>query len=936
MITAAVVAGIQLVIFLISPVILSTYLESNEAESNSRSAAQVSNYFTTTFDELNRIVNYVYSDPVIINSFEVSKEKVEDFDFITDFNQKVARELGNLTVSNKLIETVDIYGANNLCYQHTPASLTINYNDRQIFDSLKKSGLLNYLLENENKPFYFDGSRYKGADPTADILIQNLSNRICFVKAVMQSSDIKGIILLVLKQDFAKYIVPDDASGASTFIFDSGGHVVWSDDNGEGYNVYMQVARQLNKTGRADAVQSNKSYLALMEIIQPYDFRLVKIIEKQRYIALLSSDYSALLLVLAACILAASVAAFLFSGSIFGPIREFSTFVKNGGDIPQKYSPGGRKRILWSLPLKTRLFCFLTTLFVLPMLLMTILAYSLSRDKLTQGLVGSMYADVEQTNENIDYSLKNFEQIGRQVVNSPVIQQYLYDNTYGPKLTGDDKLNLTGSLNSFNARNRDLVGMTLYDTSGYMLATTNTGVKADLLMADGGSLMKLVKANQSKVFYFNVGNDIYGTRDTTLAMTVLYSQSNEARWKIIGYFSMSVDSDLVSRMVGSLPKSSKDFAFIADGSGSYVYHTDASKIGKSAATDAAAGAALASDGVHQIKIGNQEYFAFTCTSGNTGWKTVAVLTAGSVTGPAQSFFALNLGLLLLLLAATFLISMAISAKISVHIDGLCSLMQEVQAGNTKVRMRYSGKDEIHYLVESFNGMVDRLNTLLEEVYTARIRENELLLLEKEAQINALQQQINPHFLYNTLDSIKWMAFRAGAGDISNMVSSLSTLLRGSIVGGKEVVTIAEELKYTECYLYIQKIRFREKLNINWACDPDVLQRKTIKFILQPLVENAIQHGLELKMGEGRLAITVCRAERGIEFSVTDDGCGISEEKLMEINEILISGRRLEADSIGICNVQQRLRLRYGGGYGLTIASKTGEGTCVRMTIPEIE
>jgi two-component system, sensor histidine kinase YesM len=263
-------------------------------------------------------------------------------------------------------------------------------------------------------------------------------------------------------------------------------------------------------------------------------------------------------------------------------------------------------------------------------------------------------------------------------------------------------------------------------------------------------------------------------------------------------------------------------------------------------------------------------------------------------------------------------------------------MMELSTGNFDVTMEYKGKDEIGILSAYFNNMVKKLKDLINENYQSKIRENELLFLEKEAQLNALQQQINPHFLYNTLESIKWMAYMNGAKEASDMATALGKFFKGSITKGNDWVTLEEEIEHLKNYIYIQQLRYQDKFIISWDIDEEIKYYKTIKLILQPILENAIVHGIEDMKTGGIITIKGYMAEKSVCFEITDNGRGMSIRELTELKSRFLSDLSgSKQGSIGISNVFKRLKLYFGENSSFVIESEEGKGTTVKFRIPAI-
>ena len=234
-------------------------------------------------------------------------------------------------------------------------------------------------------------------------------------------------------------------------------------------------------------------------------------------------------------------------------------------------------------------------------------------------------------------------------------------------------------------------------------------------------------------------------------------------------------------------------------------------------------------------------------------------------------------------------------------------------------------DEIADLVQSFKRMLAEIRQLIDR----NVREQRE---KRKSELNALQAQINPHFLYNTLDSIIWMAEDGNTKDVVLMTSSLARLLRRSISNKNEIVTLREEVEYTQSYLVIQKMRYKDKLEYAFDLDERVLGIEIVKLLIQPLVENAIYHGLKYKEdGKGMLAVSVAKEQDDIVIRVMDNGVGMTKEQLDHIfDERVIDHKR---NGVGVLNVHRRIQLHYGPEYGLSFESQEGLGTTATIRIP---
>lgn len=291
-----------------------------------------------------------------------------------------------------------------------------------------------------------------------------------------------------------------------------------------------------------------------------------------------------------------------------------------------------------------------------------------------------------------------------------------------------------------------------------------------------------------------------------------------------------------------------------------------------------------------------------------------------------------------------LISLLFTFNITKPLKTLIGTMSVVEKGDLSVRFKVKQHDEIGRLGKSFNKMINKLDNLVNIVYASQLKEKEveLQLLQaqirkREIELETLQAQINPHFIYNTLESLRRMADLNGDHDTSNMMLILGKLLRYTVRIGNQAVNILDEMEYLRNYLTLQNLRFKNKFKLEIELDPELHDLKIINLVFQPLIENSIYHGLESKPGLGIIRITGKCHAHGTYFEVADNGVGIDPEQLAQINRRINSPNIAEnhAKSIGLKNVNERIKLYYGNEYGIKIFSKPGEGTVVRIELPDI-
>ncbi len=324
-----------------------------------------------------------------------------------------------------------------------------------------------------------------------------------------------------------------------------------------------------------------------------------------------------------------------------------------------------------------------------------------------------------------------------------------------------------------------------------------------------------------------------------------------------------------------------------------------------------------SEFLEQRDRGSTDYIILCEQSNTTGW-TVWLYQPVGLAGEAMRPIGVMAGVTILIcIFAAVLAYFITSGMVSSRIERLTHFMQEVQEGSMDMQMESDDRDEIGMLYRGFGSMMKRIRTLINEVYLSKIT-------QKEAELKALQAQINPHFLYNTLSLINWKALAAGEEDISRMTLALSTFYRTALNRGRNVLQVETELSNTRAYLEIQSMLHDGDFDYEIEAQTEILQCESLNLILQPLVENAIHHGIEEKTdGRGKITVRGWKEDNCVWFMVEDNGVGMEQEVADKI-------LTMESKGYGVRNVDERIRLCYGEKYAMKVESVVGKGT--KMTI----
>ena len=570
------------------------------------------------------------------------------------------------------------------------------------------------------------------------------------------------------------------------------------------------------------------------------------------------------------------------------------------------------------------IFAVLSVLLLGAVIIITVISLSYTRQSVFEN--SSLYTQtiIQQMNQNIDSYIDYMENTSYLVSSNEDVQKYLFGDTADPE-----------------ARDRILSQFeTILDSRSDIL---NLGIIAEngrMLINNGQHLTNQDLDIHSQEWYTNA---LEGRESVYLTSShVQHIISGERPWVITlsrgirnkemgtgqekeGVFFIDLNYSAISELCDQSMVGNQGYAFIVDADGNIVYHPQQQQLYNELQTEnidlvmnAGSDIVTWGDGI------NKKMYSIS-RSEKTGWTVVDCVRVEELlrrSNEAQSIYVL---VAIGLMAVALFFSRFVAKSITLPIQRLCDSMERVQEGDFSVSdIVVDSENEIGSLTKSFNVMTQRIHELMAQ----NIREQEA---KRKSELKALQSQINPHFLYNTLDSIIWMAEGKKNEEVVLMTASLARLLRQSISNEDELVSIGQEIEYARGYLTIQKMRYKDKLEFRIEVEPSILNIRLIKLVLQPVIENAIYHGLKYKESRGLLLVKGFMKNGNAVLQVIDDGVGMDQETLDHIYE------RHKVDyhsnGVGIYNVQKRLQLYYGNEYGIVYESKPGEGTTATITIP---
>lgn len=372
---------------------------------------------------------------------------------------------------------------------------------------------------------------------------------------------------------------------------------------------------------------------------------------------------------------------------------------------------------------------------------------------------------------------------------------------------------------------------------------------------------------------------------------------------------------------------SAEYVYLMDRNGKIIYHPRQDQIYAGIYSENNLAALQYEDEAVQETFEREKRLVTVKTVSYTGWKLVSVVPMEVYSMGMESTRYLVILLVALALFATVILNQLVSARIAKPLNKLNASVKEWEAGNLEPDIYVGGSTEVMHLGKTLRSTVEQIRQLMRDIV---VEQEE----KRKSELDALQSQINPHFLYNTLDSIVWMITGEKYEEAVFMVTQLASLFRVSLSQGKTIIRIEDELRHAQNYMNIQKIRYKNVFQVDFTIEPEILEYCTVKLILQPLLENAIYYGMEYMDGEGRILVNGFRKGSDIYLEVQDNGPGMTSEEaerlLTEENR-----ERKRGSGVGLINVHSRIRLRFGAQYGLKIESCPDEGTKVTVHIPAI-
>ena len=481
------------------------------------------------------------------------------------------------------------------------------------------------------------------------------------------------------------------------------------------------------------------------------------------------------------------------------------------------------------------------------------------------------------------------------------------------------------TLNTAYKLRDDIVSMTVFDGVGKVVAAApyRLEVKDNVNITEQEWYKEAQKANTSFSFSPPHVQNIYkGQYNWVVTLSRKLKLLNK---EVPGdsVFTIDMNFNSIEENCNSITLGARGYVFLLDEHDNIIYHPQQQMIYANIKTEDISFISGKPDGEYVEKENSRAVIIRTLE--HTRWRLVGISYLEDLTATRTEVVGFLAKLFCLAVVIVVMSAVVLSRRISKPIVRLTEAMDSMEKGDVTLQPAEDAFYEVSRLRYSFNHMVNRINELLERI---KAEEQEL----RKSELKALQAQINPHFLYNTLGSILWMCESGDGKGAVIMVQALANLFRISISKGNEIITIKDELQHAESYLIIQKVRYKDQFEYSIEADESVLKCRSLKIILQPMLENAIYHGIDRMVDKGEIKIRIKDCGDTILMQVADNGIGMQESVLSNI---------LEAESsnsygIGVKNVHHRIQIYFGKQYGLQFESEPDEGTTVNIRIPKLE
>jgi len=578
-----------------------------------------------------------------------------------------------------------------------------------------------------------------------------------------------------------------------------------------------------------------------------------------------------------------------------------------------------RKKIVYNSSIRNSIFIYFTITSLVAVLLIVISIYSRLSSQLYDTVKQENVSLVNRVDSSMEVYLRNIMKLSDTIYYGIVKNANLSEDSIGEKLT------LLYNNNKEQVSNIALISKEGEPISVVPAARFRKNFKAE----DEEWFVNALNKTENIHFtlphvqkMFEKGDNGYNwVISMSRAVEITIGGSTEQAVLLIEMAYQGIEEVLDEVTLGN-----GGYIYLMDSKGEIIWHPKFELIASGRVKENNLVAAGYDDGSREEVFNGTRQTVVTKTVGYTGWKLVGVIKGTGISLNMLKTRLFIVFVILLIIFIVILINSYISFRVTNPIRELEKSVKELEEGNLDADIYMGGSYEVQHLGKSVQDMKFRIKGLMQDI----VSEHEE---KRKSEFDSLQAQINPHFLYNTLDIIVWQIENEKQSEAVHTVTALARFFRLSLGKGKNIVTVRDEIDHVKNYLMIQHMRFKNKFDYEFDIAEDVLELPSLKLMLQPLVENAIYHGMEFMDGDGMITVKAWRKEDELYLSVADNGLGMTEDKV----EMILTGKSTSGNGrgsgIGVKNVNERIKLYFGEAYGLTIDSEPDEGTTVIIHLP---
>jgi two-component system sensor histidine kinase YesM len=573
-----------------------------------------------------------------------------------------------------------------------------------------------------------------------------------------------------------------------------------------------------------------------------------------------------------------------------------------------------KSKRFFSLRSKIMIFSFVLTVF--PLLVVSSFSYIESTKIVRSQVIDLNLVNAKQISNNLEFIKNDVATVSLNLIQNNGLNSYLFSTSHEYKQ--DHQLQIVSLLNDQAFNKKYIYSIYIQDVKGPGI--DNRGAVNTL---DGVRLEQAKRLSGKEMWYFNT--ILVGNQKVNVISMIREIRDVNNIGRSLGVMKVNV-----------LESSIKDLYLTKLKDKSVYYIVDQDKVILSTSSDKQVGNRLdptllnpklanQTEGYFNTEIDRQKFLAIFYKMEAWDWEIIELTPYELISKSGDVIQRVTVYSILASLIVSLIFIVLFVSNVLKPLKQIRVLMKNVERENFNTEMKVQGNDEITLLAKSFNQMSKKLDELINEVHVSKIK-------QKEAELKALEEQINPHFLYNTLDLIYWMSRMEQAFETSVMINALSQLFRIGLNSGSGFTTVGKEVEHLQNYMVIQQKRYEETITFKIDVSEDTLECKVTKMILQPIVENAISHGIEQKGGYGHIDIRIYREEDSLVYTISDDGAGADEEVirglLYQVGE--------DNKGLGLKNINDRIKLNFGTSYGIAFHSSPSEGTMVLVRQPYIK